>query len=530
MSWVINSRSSRRMIVFGMVMAVMAIALVVVSQQNAVEAVSKGSGDQLGTTTFPGTGTGAIPDGVTCGTYNATTRVVSFNVTGIAGPPTDVDVSITVGHTWVGDVRAVLAAPNGTTHTIFESTGGAATAGDSSNLVGPYVFDDSAAGNWWTAAAGVPDISPVPAGSYRTSNNTGAQTVMNAAFAGIPTSTGTWTLTFADRCPADTGSVTAASLTLDGGGPVAPVQNVIDFNADGRTDFAVVRNTGGGASGQITWFVNLNGPGTTGAVAWGIASDFFVPNDYDGDNRTDIAIWRAEAAGTAGFYILRSSNSTFQFQQFGQTGDDPTVVGDYDGDGLADVAVYRAGAAAGQQSTWFYRRTLTNPGGNTTFVPWGQNGDFVAPGDYDGDGRADFVVQRNGGGGQAIFWRLQTTAGVDSIFFGTPTDVVVPGDYDGDGRTDLAVTRGVGGSLNWFVRPSSTGVISAAPFAVFGTSATDFQTQGDYDGDGRTDAAVWRPNADPTQNFFFFLGSTSGFAQSEWGQNGDYPVANYNVH
>jgi hypothetical protein len=313
-------------------------------------------------------------------------------------------------------------------------------------------------------------------------------------------------------------------------GPSTPVQNVIDYNGDGRTDFSVVRNTGGGPSGQITWFNSLNGPGTVSGAQWGLATDFFVPNDYDGDNKTDIAVWRPGVPGTAAFYILRSTNATLQFEQFGQTGDDPTIVGDYDGDGRADVAVYRSGAAAGQQSTWFYRGSLNNPGGNVTFVPWGQNGDFVAPGDYDGDGRADFVIQRNNGGGQARFWMLQTTAGATSIVFGTPTDVIVPGDYDGDGKTDLAVIRGSGGFINWFVRPSTTGAISGGPTAVFGNSSTDFPTQGDYDGDGRTDFAVWRPNADPTQNFFFFAGSTAGFAQSEWGQNGDYPVANYNAH
>jgi hypothetical protein len=125
---------------------------------------------------------------------------------------------------------------------------------------------------------------------------------------------------------------------------------------------------------------------------------------------------------------------------------------------------------------------------------------------------------------------LQTTAGFDSIVFGTPTDVIVPGDYDGDGKTDLATVRGTAGNISWFVRPSSTGVINGGPTAVFGNSATDFPTQGDYDGDGKTDFAVWRPNADPAQNYFFFLGSTSGYGQNEWGQNGDYPVANYNSH
>jgi hypothetical protein len=312
--------------------------------------------------------------------------------------------------------------------------------------------------------------------------------------------------------------------------PAAPPQHVVDFNGDGKTDFAVVRNTGGGPGGQITWIYNLNGPGTTSAYQWGVQGDFFTPVDFDGDNKTDIAVWRAGPALTAAFYILQSQTNTIRIEPFGQTGDDPSVVDDYDGDGKADPAVYRAGALAGDQSTWFYRGSLNNPSGNVTFVPWGINGDFPGPGDYDGDGKADFVVQRNNGGGQARFWLLQTTAGFTSVVFGTPTDVIVPGDYDGDGKTDIATVRGVSGSYNWFVRPSSTGTISATPFAIFGSSATDFVAQGDYDGDGKTDVAIFRPSATPGATAFWALGSTSGVTGVAFGQNGDYPVANYNRH
>lgn len=315
-------------------------------------------------------------------------------------------------------------------------------------------------------------------------------------------------------------------ISVTGTGGPTTTQNHVDFDGNGRTDFAVVRNTGGGPTGQVTWFIKLNNVATEYGSAWGIASDFFVPEDYDGDNKTDIAIYRPGAATVAAFYILNSSNGTARIELFGQTGDEPRVVGDYDGDGKADPAVYRSGLVANDQSTWFYRGSLTPS--FVTYAPWGLNGDFPAPGDYDGDGKRDFVVQRNNGGGQARFWMAQTTAGQSSVVFGTPTDVIVPGDYDGDGKTDLAVTRASAGQINWYVRPSTTGAISAAPTAVFGTSATDFQAHGDYDGDGKTDIAIWRPSATAGASAFWVQGSGGSTFALPWGANGDYPVANYN--
>ena len=300
----------------------------------------------------------------------------------------------------------------------------------------------------------------------------------------------------------------------------------VDFNGDGKTDFVVVRNTGGGSGGQVTWFWNLNGSAApTAASAWGISTDKFVSGDYDGDGKDDIAVWRPGAATVAAFYILNSATSTLRQEAFGQTGDDASVVGDYNGDGKDDLAVYRSGASAGDPSTWFYRTTANGP---VTYMPWGQNGDFPAPGDYDGDGKADFAVQRNNGGGQARFWRMQTTAGFDSVVFGTPTDVIVPGDYDGDGKTDIATVRGASGSIQWHWLNSSNSTID---YRTFGASATDFPAQGDYDGDGKTDVGIWRPSASANASAFWSLGTTSNTVTAfAFGANGDYPVANFNSH
>jgi hypothetical protein len=208
----------------------------------------------------------------------------------------------------------------------------------------------------------------------------------------------------------------------------------------------------------------------------------------------------------------------------GSVGDDTSVIGDYDGDGKDDPALYRGGTNTGDISYWYYVGSLNNPSGGYTSVPWGVNGDFPAPGDYDGDQKNDFVVQRNASG-QANFWHKYSSGAADQVKrWGIATDVVVPGDYDGDGKTDLAVARSSGGIYTWWVLNSSNQTVSAR---TWGVSGTDFISQGDYDGDGRTDHAVWRTGA---RGAFWIAGSTDGSYAVEWGTTADYPPANYNVH
>ncbi len=320
------------------------------------------------------------------------------------------------------------------------------------------------------------------------------------------------------RNTATTPAVCGAAPTSD-----APV----DFDGDGKTDYVVARNTGGGSGGQLTWFWNLNGSAApTAASAWGISTDTIVSGDYDGDGKDDIVVWRPGAATVASFYILNSATATLRQEAFGQTGDDAKVVGDYNGDGKDDLAVYRGGASAGAQSTWYFRTTANGP---VTFVPWGSSGDFPAPGDYDGNGKADFAIQRNNGGGQAAFWILNDAfVAQPAVVFGTPTDVIVPGDYDGDGKTDIATVRGVSGAIQWQWRNSSDAAIN---FRTFGASATDFPAQGDYDGDGKTDVGIWRPSASANASAFWSLGTTSNTVTTfAFGANGDYPLANFNTH
>jgi spore coat protein A len=301
-------------------------------------------------------------------------------------------------------------------------------------------------------------------------------------------------------------------------------QHVLDYDGDGKTDFTVIRNAGGIGSSS-TWFVMTNGPFVFSATQWGISSDTFIDGDFDGDHRSDFAVWRPGSPSY--FYVLRSTNATLMAAQFGTFGDDPTVVGDYDGDGTTDFAVYRDGATAGQPSYWYY---LSSINGSLGALQWGISGDFPAPGDYDGDHMADVAVQRNAGGGAGVFFIRNSTGGtLTTEYFGNATDFIVPGDYDGDGKTDIAVSRSSGGNYFWYYDPSSMAGVQAVG-GPWGTSATDFRVQGDYDGDGKTDFAVWRESVTPGTSAFYVNKSTGGLLSFAFGQSGDYPPANFNVH
>jgi len=314
-------------------------------------------------------------------------------------------------------------------------------------------------------------------------------------------------------------------VTLDDLQPegILPVDAPVDFNGDGKTDFVVVRNTGGGSSGQLTWFYLPNGGGVSGSVNFGSNSDWILSEDFDGDNKDDITVWRPS---TAVFYILQSSSFTVRIAQFGQANDIP-VLADYDGDGKADPAVFRYNSP-GTPSVWWFLGSLNNPSGNATAVPWGSFSDVPAPGDWDGDGKNDFGVYRNSGTGQLDFWRMLNNGTVLPVIgFGTTSDFYVPGDYDGDGKTDIATARRVGGQFQWQWISSINGSVNATNWGL----ATDFPVQGQYDSDGKTDIAIWRPGANPGDAaFWVHLSSTGGTLVQQWGLSGDFPAAAYNVY
>ena len=60
--------------------------------------------------------------------------------------------------------------------------------------------------------------------------------------------------------------------------------------------------------------------------------------------------------------------------------------------------------------------------------------------------------------GQRLFIVLRSSDGAAYFLnWGLSTDASLVGDYDGDGKTDFVARRNVGGQLLWFIYQSSNG-------------------------------------------------------------------------
>ena len=237
--------------------------------------------------------------------------------------------------------------------------------------------------------------------------------------------------------------------------------------------------------------------------------------DYNFDGRAEFAVYRPNNAGPGLWLFLKShtmqAGGEYQFdsREFGAPGDIPAP-GDYDGDSVQDLAVFRP--ATGE---WITRQIYLNNCAATECaetIQFGVSGDIPAPGDFDGDGRTDRAVFRPSGGDWYI---LLSTGGYNAFHFGQNGDKPVTGDYDGDGKSDVAVIRRENGKIFWYLVQSSNNQFITFQFG----NSEDKTAIADYNGDGKTEIAVWRPS----NGTFYVLANYTDFSYFQFGTSGDVP-------
>jgi hypothetical protein len=279
------------------------------------------------------------------------------------------------------------------------------------------------------------------------------------------------------------------------------------------------------AEQDVTYGFAVDGIKTAnGSVGEGTFFLDFYPTEYRydtnfdaTDRKADVSVFRP-SDGT--WYSLQSSTKQMNAVQFGANGDTP-VPADYDGDGVTDYAVVRNTA---QGKVWYFLYSAT---GSFQAISYGLTEDKPLVGDYDGDGRADMVAVRPTG--QNLTWYIRSSSAPDKIdapVFGASTDQPVVGNFvkgldtvGGLLAADLAVVRAdpATGKKTWYMQSTTGWNYRQMQFGL----ASDVNVPADYDRDGYTDLAVWRPS---NGTWYIFDESANSLKIKQWGMNGDIPV------
>jgi hypothetical protein len=327
---------------------------------------------------------------------------------------------------------------------------------------------------------------------------------------------------------------------IGGGGADTITGNAVDNRLTGGAGGDIIDGSSGRdtsiytiASTSATWVRNLNGSWTVSAGADGTDTvtnvEFLDFTDRDvfldraartfaGDGASDIA-WRSTSGVTAiwsmnGGTVTQAANTSWQ------AGNDWVVqgFGDFNGDGRDDFVWRNANTNA--SAIWMMNGASVQQAVNTA---WQAPAEWIIRGfgDFNGDGRDDFLW-RNTNGTSAI-WMMDggdVTAANTAWQAGNEWVIQDTGDFNGDGRDDILWRNSnTQAAAIWMMNGAS--VQQAVNTAWQAPADWVIQGTGDFDGDGRDDI-LWRnSNTNVTAIWMMNAGAvtaanTSWQAGAEW--------------
>jgi hypothetical protein len=256
-----------------------------------------------------------------------------------------------------------------------------------------------------------------------------------------------------------------------------------DFNADGKTDVAVLNTNDGTVSilpGDGRGGFGPQSAFSTGGTAVGLAL-----GDFNGDEAIDLAVTDFLADRIS--ILLGAGDGSFSAPRPLPVAGEPLLIaaGDLNGDGRVDLAVDRALDA---------KVSILLSNGDGTFaeqpvvpLPAGAFGESLALSDLDGDGNLDMAVVNAQNDTVVVYLGHGDGSFGNSVAFpvgGFPVFIAV-GDLNNDGRPDLAVANADDTRVSVLL---GRGDGTFRPQSLFGVGSEPIPIElGDFNGDGVLD-------------------------------------------